>query len=99
MKLRFIGAVAFTDNAKPQQECGLQSFGSRRGIQVVRFANKIRSCEKDPTGNQVFHTWSKNIRLKRSSTLQFDETIRQQIGLKHNRHVILQETVQDSILP
>ncbi|GFT08637.1 hypothetical protein TNCV_662081 [Trichonephila clavipes] len=87
MKFRFIGAVTFTDNAKLQQECGLQSLGSRRRTQVVRFTNKIRSCEKDPIGNQVIHTWNKNIRLKRSSTLQFDETIRQQIGLEHNRAV------------
>ncbi|GFY78049.1 hypothetical protein TNIN_148941 [Trichonephila inaurata madagascariensis] len=59
-----IGAAFSSGNVKSQQECGLQSFESRRRIQVDRFTNKIRNREKDHIGIQVFYTWRKSTRLK-----------------------------------
>ena len=86
-----IGAVSSTGNEKAGHEWGLLSLANKRKLVTIKFTNKIRSCHEQHISNITFRVWTAKNRLKRSSTLQFDNDIRNDINMKHTCLDIFQE--------
>ena len=93
-----IGAVSSTNNLKAETECGLLPLDNRRRLSIVKFTNKIRSSHEQHISSVTFRSWTAKTRLKRSSTLQLDQTIREVIGLPHSSLNIILEP-HDTIKP
>lgn len=66
---------------------------------MLNLLTRPEAATKSTLAIELFRQWKKNARLKRSSTLQFDQEIRQQIGIEHNTYNILEEPALPSMLP
>ncbi|GFU05473.1 RNase H domain-containing protein [Trichonephila clavipes] len=86
-----IEAVSSTNSLTAENECGLTSLKGRKKLATIKFTNKIRSCGEQNISKIAFHSWSAKNRLKKSSTLQFDKDIRNNIILNHTSLDVIQE--------
>ncbi|GFU33472.1 RNase H domain-containing protein [Nephila pilipes] len=87
-----IGVVSSTNNVTAEHECGLPTLESRRKLATVKFTNEIR-YNTDHISTNVFNQWKDSERLKRSSTLQFDNEIRKNIQMAHSSLDYLPEPI------
>ncbi|GFY37967.1 hypothetical protein TNIN_206741 [Trichonephila inaurata madagascariensis] len=66
---------------------------------LLGLPTRSKVVKKFTLATKSFIHRNKSTRLKQSSTIQFNETIRQQIRLDPNTREILQEPVKGSFLP
>ncbi|GFU20944.1 RNase H domain-containing protein [Nephila pilipes] len=93
------GAVSSTNNIKAERECELPALSQRRKYLTSKFINKIKSRDTEHISRRTFKKWNILSRLKRSSTLKYDNEIRDNLDLKHDSHNVLQESNLLSWIP